>query len=159
MAMCLSLYDLMPLDISFSTLMALFPMIEVWSYMSCLYRILTYPSAGSRADVWRYGTALTRIVSAARGGCAALKPRFSIADKSLPAPSCSSGAASSQDFALVTAATCHHQLQLPAYSSAQVQFASNDSLDVRPEGEREAGRAGGRQGGREGTNGCMCACV
>jgi hypothetical protein len=78
--------------------------------------------AGSRASVWKFGTGLTRLIPAARGGCAALQPAFNIVNQVLPGAA-SSKAPACHDSALVSAATCHNQLQLPTFSSAEVRLA------------------------------------
>ena len=80
--------------------------------------------AGSRAAVWKFGTGLTRLIPAARGGCAALHPRFNIVNIDLRPQATSSQAPACLDSALVTAATCHNQLQLPTFSSAEVRLAA-----------------------------------
>ena len=69
-------------------------------------------SCTERADVWKYATGLSRPPPAHKGGCGSLVPKFNLvalrSDDKI------------DDGALVNAATCHNQLQLPRYSSAEV---------------------------------------
>eukprot|EP00291_Cryptomonas_curvata_P018807 CAMPEP_0172167066 /NCGR_PEP_ID=MMETSP1050-20130122/9358_1 /TAXON_ID=233186 /ORGANISM="Cryptomonas curvata, Strain CCAP979/52" /LENGTH=1252 /DNA_ID=CAMNT_0012837801 /DNA_START=118 /DNA_END=3876 /DNA_ORIENTATION=+ len=69
-------------------------------------------SPADRADVWRYATGKRQPPKQSEGGCGLLVPKFSLvalesSDKI-------------NDRAMVKAATCYHQLQLPCYSSAQI---------------------------------------
>ena len=73
---------------------------------------------GTRASVWRFSTGLTRPPPATRGGCAGLDPRFNVVGRMTQ--DASSQESPCEDAALATAATCHHQLVLPKYSSAEV---------------------------------------
>ena len=68
-------------------------------------------SPAARANVWRYATGRTIPPPQSEGGCGALEPKFNLVDR---------GSGEEEDQALITAATCHRQLRLPRYSSAQV---------------------------------------
>ena len=65
----------------------------------------------ARADVWRYATARNQPPPLHEGGCGGLDPKFNIVGRSID---------KIDDGALISAATCHRQLQLPRYSSAKI---------------------------------------
>jgi len=67
-------------------------------------------SPAARANVWRYATGRTIPPLPSEGGCGALEPKFNLVDR---------GSGEEEDQALITAATCHRQLRLPKYSSAE----------------------------------------
>ena len=67
-------------------------------------------SPAARANVWRYATGRTIPPPKSEGGCGALEPKFNLVDR---------GSSEEEDQALITAATCHRQLRLPKYSSAE----------------------------------------
>jgi hypothetical protein len=69
-------------------------------------------SPADRADVWRYATGKRQPPNRREGGCASLAPKFNLVALE--------DSDEIHDEALVKAATCYHQLQLPCYSSAQV---------------------------------------
>ena len=69
-------------------------------------------SPHERADIWKFATGRSQPPKAREGGCAGLNPRFNIVALS------SDNAI--DDGALVVAATCYNQLQLPHYSSAEI---------------------------------------
>ena len=68
-------------------------------------------SAPARANVWRFATGRSVPPPKSEGGCGQLEPRFNLVGRDND---------KIEDNALVTAATCHRQLQLPRYSSPQV---------------------------------------
>jgi hypothetical protein len=69
-------------------------------------------SPAARANVWRYATGRTIPPPKSEGGCGAMEPKFKLVDRG--------SGKKEEDQMLITAATCHRQLCLPRYSSAQV---------------------------------------
>jgi len=68
-------------------------------------------SPAVRADVWRYATGRNQPPDIRQGGCGSMDTKFNLVARGGDKP---------DDGALITAATCHKQLQMPCYSSAQV---------------------------------------
>jgi hypothetical protein len=69
-------------------------------------------SPSDRADVWRYATGKRQPPKRSEGGCGSLVPKFNLV--------AIDSRAEINDGALLKAATCYNQLQLPCYSSAQI---------------------------------------
>jgi hypothetical protein len=67
----------------------------------------------ARAGVWRFATGGSQPPRRADGGCRAMDGKFNLVARG-------GDEAAVDDSALISAATCHKQLQLPRYSSADV---------------------------------------